>query len=72
MAPSAPAGNRGLVVAIMAISQIDDIYTFHCNGDWLGDECPHVPDWEPGETSGLEDVLGAVTEHIKAHADKKG
>ncbi len=53
-------------VTLTAISQLDDVYAFTCNGDEIGEECPHDT-WEPGDTSGLEDTIQEMAAHLRAH-----
>jgi hypothetical protein len=57
---------RYLVVSVVEVSHVDDIYTVVCNGDRIGQECPHW-DWELGDTSSLEDASRSMAEHLEAH-----
>lgn len=55
-----------LAVTLLAVSQMDDIWTFTCNGDVIGEECPD-DGWEPGETSSLQDIAELAATHGRAH-----
>lgn len=55
-----------LAITLLAVSQLDDIWMFTCNGPAIGEECPE-DGWEPGDTSGLEDTAATAAAHAKAH-----
>ena len=55
-----------LQVTLTAVSQVDDLWVFDCNGDAIGEECPHDT-WEPGDTSNLEDTVDQMKAHVIAH-----
>lgn len=57
-----------LAITLLAVSQLDDIWTFVCNGDAIGEECP-VGNWEPGETSSLEDTVATMKAHAIDHGN---